>query len=357
VKTLREDVAQNSTGEWEYTPSPIGRELPIKRGTLNTDVRFNHVDTKAKSKYLRTFNVDPTRPDFNTKTRRVRTKYGEKAVRVTSLWRRAGDFTGIEAVKRGQVKNDAQMIDDAVKLIVTGLTAPHMRADVVMPIGSSAPLARRLAQGIATGLNLPLVDSAWVKAEISKSKHVSTRSDIPLTRTGDASPFADKKVIIVDDVTTSDVTIMSHAVALYDAGAAWVYAVALMSNPHMMNRQARVEALSDVLVSRLRESETGLNLAKFRRRAAQLDRLGHSTTLKSAQNIVKIGFKHPLNYFTTDSGWSDVHDEPVIVYVNAAAVADRLLPDVEDFRNELPCFKDGARGENLISVDSGIKPD
>lgn len=132
----------------------------------------------------------------------------------------------LDAIKHANFEGAQQMIEDAATYIAEGIA--HTPLDALMPVLSSKPLARMLADAISEKSGIPVWYGDWIKQRTVKDVRVGSRWSTELFKFKSDPMQVPNKICIVDDFITSRQTLVELAKKLYNVGATYVMGAALV---------------------------------------------------------------------------------------------------------------------------------
>lgn len=158
-------------------------------------------------------------------TRRIlQTIQGQKVLRILYAFTRksvSGEY--LDAVKLADFEGSGLMLGHVADYFAKAFL--RHKFDTVVPAPSSKPLAAKLAEEIANRLNIP-VGHFFSKIGKATDTDVSHRMDVEKAALA-INDLIYSDILLVDDFTTSNSTLMELATKLYNKGANYVVAVAL----------------------------------------------------------------------------------------------------------------------------------
>jgi len=237
-KAILEFIGQTADGGLEYRQLQNKPEQKTSSSDSEINTDFKH--RKLISKDLRHV-LDY--PDIRMSKRVVSGSFGQKPLRIANIFSRPGKLSWIDELKTGKVANYNKLLDDASAYIAK--CAQESKFDLVLAAPSSKPLALDLATAIALRLDIPASKMKAAKTGIEAKKvHVSRRTDqkrfdweSPEAR----SEYKDLDILLVDDLTTTDSTMVQLATMLYEAKAKYVFCVALLGPARSKTESIMVE--------------------------------------------------------------------------------------------------------------------
>ena len=210
ITSLDGKLAYSNTQDNKFSRSKV------KPGEINTD--FNH-----------SYTFGLPAPQISVRRRDLECFYGPKKLDITSIFRRPRTIDWLDQLKSGPnaVENYQAMLDDSAGYLASALKG-RVKFDQVSPVPSSKPLASDWAKAISQALGVPYKPLNLTKTGVAKDSHVSQRGSEKRYKWGQESAVKGLMILLVDDLTTTDSTLVQVAELLYNQRAEYVYACALV---------------------------------------------------------------------------------------------------------------------------------
>ena len=236
ARQIIEAIRFSSTGEPVFT---IDRNDPNDIEDKNSP-RHHPGEVRTHLRYDRSLGrrgtVDPysrTRPVVDTQLVPVNVGGIERKMMTIAAYTHT-DVTpeNLTRLKQANWEGSEKMIDHAASYLAKAVEMHHF--DGVVPVPSSKPLAKLLAQAIAGKLGTPIVDGLFSKVKSGvdsiQAKHMSTHSwqrfkTQKFART--STPIDGNSYLLVDDISTTQSSLIELAGWLYKEGAEFVGAATL----------------------------------------------------------------------------------------------------------------------------------